>query len=72
MDMDTLNEKAERFVVKAVDKLERDANQLSHLVRLAHRGVDRVMTWVVITALAMIPVAFLLSGLQWLILAIIQ
>lgn len=70
MDMDTLSKKAERVAWKVGDKLERDTHQIGQLVRAAHRGIDRVMTWVLVTMLVMLPIAALLSGLQWLILAI--
>ncbi|WP_410277351.1 hypothetical protein [Guyparkeria sp.] len=68
MDMETL----ERFAVKAADKLERDARQIGELKRMIGRGIDRALNWFLVITLAMIPIAFLLSGLQWLILAIFQ
>lgn len=68
MDMETL----ERFAVKAADKLERDARQIGELKRMIGRGIDRALKWSLVIALAMIPVAYLLSGLQWLLLAIFQ
>lgn len=72
MDMDTLSEKAERFAAKAADKLERDARQIGELKRMIGRGIDKALTWFLVIGLVMIPVAYLLSGLQWLILAIFQ
>ncbi|MFO7582081.1 MAG: hypothetical protein R6X04_06065 [Guyparkeria sp.] len=65
-------ETLERFAVKAADKLERDARQIGELKRMIGRGIDRALNWFLVITLAMIPIAFLLSGLQWLILAIFQ
>jgi hypothetical protein len=72
MDMDTLSKKAERVAWKVGDKLERDARQIGELKRMIGRAIDRALNWFLVIILAMIPIAFLLSGLQWLILAIFQ